>query len=362
MNMKKAMTGVVTISVIICLSGCGKADSSNYVNAGVFTDCLNQIGSTPTFTSLTRSAEAAKKIIDDNSNQFDDEKKDISEDQETYKKELSKQIVSYLTSDDGKLEGYYCYYMRFPKGTEGQETYGDSISQKIYIHTVSADEIYIFPDSMLNGKDVSNAMNGSDKDAYRYYMVADSGKASNERSDAGTKVTDTMVWSWIRQDPYISIDLKLGSPNAEKVDHTKSSGTSDFVKYGTSTPSQQTSNKDVVTVLDCEEANYLRISPQLPTIDKEMPETCDFYKNESDAQAAASEFYNSVSDGIADNHQYDGDEPFIGMTKGQLERSAWGKPRDINKTTTAGGTDEQWCYSGDRYVYLTNGVVTGIQE
>lgn len=54
--------------------------------------------------------------------------------------------------------------------------------------------------------------------------------------------------------------------------------------------------------------------------------------------------------------------PKIGMTEEELLDSAWGVPKDINKTTTAYGVHEQWCYSGYRYVYLDNGIVTGIQE
>lgn len=54
--------------------------------------------------------------------------------------------------------------------------------------------------------------------------------------------------------------------------------------------------------------------------------------------------------------------PQIGMTKLEIENSTWGKPKDINKTTTAYGTQEQWCYSGYRYIYFENGIVTAIQE
>ena len=55
-------------------------------------------------------------------------------------------------------------------------------------------------------------------------------------------------------------------------------------------------------------------------------------------------------------------EPYIGMSRDELEESSWGKPEDINKTTTSYGVNEQWCYSGYRYVYLEDGIVTSIQE
>ena len=54
--------------------------------------------------------------------------------------------------------------------------------------------------------------------------------------------------------------------------------------------------------------------------------------------------------------------PCLGMTTEELRNSSWGDPEDINSTTTIYGVSEQWCYSGYRYVYLENGIVTAIQE
>lgn len=55
-------------------------------------------------------------------------------------------------------------------------------------------------------------------------------------------------------------------------------------------------------------------------------------------------------------------DPFIGMTDEQVRNSTWGSPENVNKTTTAYGTSEQWVYSGYKYIYLYNGIVTAIQE
>lgn len=55
-------------------------------------------------------------------------------------------------------------------------------------------------------------------------------------------------------------------------------------------------------------------------------------------------------------------EPQIGMTAEEVRNSSWGSPKDINRTTTANGVDEQWVYSGYRYVYLEDGIVTAIQD
>ncbi len=54
--------------------------------------------------------------------------------------------------------------------------------------------------------------------------------------------------------------------------------------------------------------------------------------------------------------------PLIGMTADEVLASTWGEPEKINRTTTAYGVSEQWVYSGNRYVYLDDGIVTAIQE
>lgn len=54
--------------------------------------------------------------------------------------------------------------------------------------------------------------------------------------------------------------------------------------------------------------------------------------------------------------------PQIGMTAQQVLDSQWGKPQDINKTTTANSISEQWVYGDGKYVYLENGIVVSIQE
>ena len=51
----------------------------------------------------------------------------------------------------------------------------------------------------------------------------------------------------------------------------------------------------------------------------------------------------------------------IGWNK-ELCIEAWGKPRSVNKTTTAYGVHEQWAYSTSRYLYFDDGILTAIQE
>lgn len=52
----------------------------------------------------------------------------------------------------------------------------------------------------------------------------------------------------------------------------------------------------------------------------------------------------------------------IGMSKEEVLINGWGRPRDINKTTTKHGTNEQWVYSNNRYLYFENNVLYAIQD
>lgn len=50
------------------------------------------------------------------------------------------------------------------------------------------------------------------------------------------------------------------------------------------------------------------------------------------------------------------------MTAEEVRNSTWGEPKDINSTITAYGTSEQWIYDHYCYIYLDDGIVTGIQN
>lgn len=52
----------------------------------------------------------------------------------------------------------------------------------------------------------------------------------------------------------------------------------------------------------------------------------------------------------------------LGMTAKAVEASNWGKPEKINRTTTAQGVTEQWCYGAGEYIYFTKGKVSAIQN
>lgn len=52
----------------------------------------------------------------------------------------------------------------------------------------------------------------------------------------------------------------------------------------------------------------------------------------------------------------------IGMSVKQVLNSSWGRPEDVNRTTTAAGVSEQWVYGSNSYLYFTNGKLTAIQN
>ena len=58
----------------------------------------------------------------------------------------------------------------------------------------------------------------------------------------------------------------------------------------------------------------------------------------------------------------DGLIPYIGMPRDELLVSAWGKPKDINTTTTRYGSKEQWVYPNSKYVYVEENIVIAIQD
>lgn len=51
----------------------------------------------------------------------------------------------------------------------------------------------------------------------------------------------------------------------------------------------------------------------------------------------------------------------LDMTKEEVLKSSWGKPKKINTTIVKGLTHEQWIYDGG-FLYFENGILTGIQK
>ena len=65
---------------------------------------------------------------------------------------------------------------------------------------------------------------------------------------------------------------------------------------------------------------------------------------------------------VATDENKKSNSPNIGMTEDELRLCPWGKPETVNTITTANSITKQFCYSGYKYVYLEDGVVTKIQE
>ncbi|MGB6965491.1 MAG: hypothetical protein WBD90_13625 [Xanthobacteraceae bacterium] len=54
-------------------------------------------------------------------------------------------------------------------------------------------------------------------------------------------------------------------------------------------------------------------------------------------------------------------DPRIGMSAQQVLATCWGKPGKVNRVETARAIKEVYAYTGNRYVYLRNGVVRKIR-
>lgn len=84
-------------------------------------------------------------------------------------------------------------------------------------------------------------------------------------------------------------------------------------------------------------------------------------KTDLAAKYSAEKLANAVKAMKADKARRKRQGVIIGMTQEEVLLSSWGRPSDINKTISAGGTHEQWVYSGG-YLYFENGILTTIQN
>lgn len=79
------------------------------------------------------------------------------------------------------------------------------------------------------------------------------------------------------------------------------------------------------------------------------------------ARAAAANEANLKKQLLADKAQKKREGVRIGMSRQDVLDSAWGRPRDINRTTNTYGTHEQWVYDGG-YLYFDGDTLTSIQN
>ncbi|WHZ60092.1 hypothetical protein [Metabacillus hrfriensis] len=52
----------------------------------------------------------------------------------------------------------------------------------------------------------------------------------------------------------------------------------------------------------------------------------------------------------------------IGMTSEEVLTKGWGRPQEINSTTTINGTEEQRVYPNFHYLYFEDGILVTIQN
>ena len=52
----------------------------------------------------------------------------------------------------------------------------------------------------------------------------------------------------------------------------------------------------------------------------------------------------------------------LGMTREEVLTEGWGKPSDINRTTSASCVSEQWVYPDYKYLYFEDGILVTIQD
>lgn len=71
------------------------------------------------------------------------------------------------------------------------------------------------------------------------------------------------------------------------------------------------------------------------------------------ATRAATEKKNAASRAAAEKARLAKGLVKIGMSQKEVLASSWGKPVDVNRTTTAAGTREQWVYGGKMPSILT---------
>jgi len=98
--------------------------------------------------------------------------------------------------------------------------------------------------------------------------------------------------------------------------------------------------------------------------DKDWPAFCNVFQNTRQVQERVI-FINKI---VTELHptskelsKIKSGKLWIGASA-EVALASWGSPKDILVTTTSDKVNEQWIYGNNHYVYLTNGLVTGMQN
>jgi hypothetical protein len=220
---------------------------------------------------------------------------------------------------------------------------------------------------------------------YIYPANADEGVAAKKRSIEG-KQREATARKWIGKtiwyEPNASSGSRLTFPNVLPMDGSSASGIQNSFVVTTSTSFKITNAHKVgrvmedywfdvtfpdgktgyLSVKDFEEHLYggragfggdklfTRPPKEVIAAEREAAARARGAAAKASADAQAAEEARLLKGGVR-----------LGMTKEQALASSWGRPRSVNRTTTAAGVREQWVYD-HRYLHFENGVLTAIQD
>ena len=242
---------------------------------------------------------------------------------------LSNKAKEYMI-DGYKINGIYYYNEYFVPGTGGEKSYGEHLNEKVVIYMNNEKEIYVVPmgnDKNINNDNLGEILNLENIDNYKYSI--DNWEAYDS--------------SWNSGYSHITLDVtNVKNKCSLNLCYAKDNF---FVEIYGDTPN----NKD--KSLNNRE---------------NMPFSGKYYNDEKKsleiAKADYEKLHGKITENRVKNSQLKHSIPKIGMTSSEVERTKWGIPYKINKSTYSWGTTEQWVYDDYGYVYFENGIVTSISE
>lgn len=230
--------------------------------------------------------------------------------------------------------------------------------------------------AMTNGKydDAINAYSTAVK------LISDSTEANDKLSKADKLKTSAkdfaLAISFFDKKDYASAivlykcvikeDSKNYSVAVDKIAQCIKLGVTDVIAQAITYASQQdydTAIKCLTNALEVDSTNQQANDLKLKYISAKS----DIAKAQADAKAKADTDAKAQAQAEADAQakaKAKTEGVRIGMTQQQVLDSNWGKPDQINKTTSAYGMHEQWVYGTSKmnFLYFDNGILTSIQN
>lgn len=173
----------------------------------------------------------------------------------------------------------------------------------------------------------------------------------------------------------IATDSKRYNDALKKIDLCKSEGVKNYYQLAKETMQQQDYNKaigylNLALEIQPKNQEVSQLKSQCNEINAKIKADADAKaKAEQEALEAKAKAEQEAKDAQAlaeQKAQAKTQGVRIGMTQQQVLDSMWGKPEQINRTTTAFGVSEQWVYgmnsSKMNFLYFENGILTDIQN